>query len=82
MKLAEISTKGRYREQSRHLLYPGSISRGQRRYQSTHKTLNTKFVLPTTCAGIKVKQRLKEQPTNDWSNFRHIPSERANPSHY
>jgi hypothetical protein len=31
-------------------------------HQSTHKTFNPKFVLPTKCAGIKMEQRLREQP--------------------
>jgi hypothetical protein len=48
-------------------------------YQSTHKTLNPKFVQPTRCAGIKMERRLKEKPINDWPNSRPIPSERDNP---
>ena len=41
-------------------------------HQPTHKTLDLKFVLPTRCAGIKIEQRLREWPTNDWPNLRPI----------
>ena len=44
-------------------------------HQSTHKSFNSKSVLPTRCAGLKIKQRLREEPTSDWL----IPCERANP---
>jgi hypothetical protein len=37
-------------------------ARGQ---QPTHKTFNPKLVLPTRGTGIKMKQRLREKPTND-----------------
>jgi hypothetical protein len=47
--------------------------------QSTHKTINPKFVLPTRCAGIKMEERLKKQPINDYTNLRPIPFGRANP---
>ena len=33
--------------------------------QSTHKTFNSKCVLPTRCAGTKLEQRRREWPTND-----------------
>ena len=29
-------------------------------HQFTHKSFDSKFVLPTRCAGIKMEQRLKE----------------------
>jgi hypothetical protein len=41
-------------------------------HQTTDKTLDLKFVLPTTCARIKIEQRLREWPTNDWPNLRPI----------
>jgi hypothetical protein len=47
-------------------------------HQPIHKTFNLKLVLPTCHTGIKMKQRLREQPTNDWSNMRHIPWQRTN----
>ena len=47
--------------------------------QYNHKTLNPKFVLPTRCAGIKMEQRLREWPANDWLHLRPIPWEKANP---
>jgi hypothetical protein len=43
------------------------------------KTFNLKFVLPTRCAGIKMVQRIREQPTNDCPNLRPISCGRANP---
>ena len=50
-----------------------------RRGASTHpQNLPPKNVLPTRYAGIKMEQRLREQPTNDWPNLRPIPRERAN----
>ena len=40
------------------------------RNQCSHKTFNLQFALPPTCAGVKVSQKLKEWPTNDWSSLR------------
>jgi hypothetical protein len=48
-------------------------------HEPTHKTSDPKFVLPTRSTGIETEQRLREQPTNDWPNLRHISCERANP---
>jgi hypothetical protein len=42
-------------------------------HQDIHKTFDSKFVLPTRCAGTKMEQRLREWPTNDWPNLRPIP---------
>jgi hypothetical protein len=30
-------------------------------HDTTHKTFNPKFVLPTRCTGIKMEQRLEEK---------------------
>ena len=41
---------------------------------STHsQNINPKFVPPIRCTKMKKEQRLREQPTNDWPNLRHIP---------
>jgi hypothetical protein len=39
------------------------------RHQPTHKVFNPKLVLPTSCSGIKMEQRLREQTMNDWLNL-------------
>ena len=39
----------------------------------------SKSVLTTRCARIKMEQRLRGWPTNDWSNLRPIPWKKANP---
>jgi hypothetical protein len=38
----------------------GSTPMEEREQQSTHKTFNLKFILPTSCARIKMEQRLRE----------------------
>ena len=43
------------------------------------KTFDPKFVLPTRYAGIKMEQRLREQPTSDWPKLKPIPWTRTNP---
>jgi hypothetical protein len=40
--------------------------------------LQFKTSLLTRCSWIKMEQRLKEWPSNDWPNLRHIPWEKAN----
>lgn len=40
------------------------------RHQPSHKTFSLQFALPTKCDGVKVVQKLWEQPTNDWSSLR------------
>jgi hypothetical protein len=50
--------------------------------QSIHKTFNAKSVLPKRYAGVKIDQRLGEQPTNDCPNLRLIPCEKASPWNY
>jgi hypothetical protein len=47
------------------------------RHQPIHKTFNPKFVLTTRCPGIKMEQKLREWPINDWSNLRPTPWERT-----
>jgi hypothetical protein len=47
-------------------------------HQPIHKTFNLKFVLPTGSAGIKMKQRHREQPINGRPNLRSTSWERAN----
>jgi hypothetical protein len=42
-------------------------------HQPSHKTFDTKFALLTSCAGIKMEQRLKEWSTYDWINMKPIP---------
>jgi hypothetical protein len=42
-------------------------------YQSTHKTFNPKFFLPTRYAGIKMEQKLRKWPTRYWPNLRPMP---------
>jgi hypothetical protein len=37
-------------------------------------------VLPSRCAGIKMEQRLRKGPTNDWPNLRLTPWETAHPA--
>ena len=44
----------------------------------THKTFNPEFVLPTSGAGTKRVQRLREWPTNRGLNLRSIPWARTN----
>ena len=41
-----------------------------KRHQSIHKIFNPTFVLPTKNPRIKMEQRLKEYPTNNWINLR------------
>ena len=38
-------------------------------YQPTYKTFDPKFVLCIRCGGIKMGQKQREQPTNDWPNL-------------
>jgi hypothetical protein len=45
----------------------------RKRHHPTYKTFKLKFALPARWAGIKMEQRLKEKPTNDWPNLRPIP---------
>jgi hypothetical protein len=47
-------------------------------HQLAHKSSNPKFVLPTKCAKIKMEQRLKKQPINNWPNLRPILHESTN----
>jgi hypothetical protein len=47
-------------------------------HQPIHKTFDPKFILPTSCSGIKIERRLKEWPTNDWPNLR--PSHAREPN--
>ena len=46
------------------------------RHQPTHKPFDPKSVLTTRCAGIKMEQRLRGWPTNDWPNLRLITWEK------
>lgn len=39
------------------------------RHQPNHETFNPKFVLTIRYIGIKMEQRLREWPTNDWPNL-------------
>jgi hypothetical protein len=41
-------------------------------YHTTNKTFYPKFFLPTRYAGIKMEQKWREWPTNDWPNLRPI----------
>lgn len=43
--------------------------------QHIHITIDLQFVLPIGRAGVKVVQRLWEQPTNHSSSLRHMPRE-------
>jgi hypothetical protein len=47
--------------------------------QSTQKTFDLQFILPTRYAGIKIEQKLREKPTNYWSGLRTLVM-RENPS--
>ena len=40
------------------------------RPQANHKTINPQFVLSTRCAGIKIEQKLREEPSNGWPSLR------------
>jgi len=54
------------------------FQRREGRHQSTHKTFNPKFVLPTSCVEIKMEQILRKKPTKNCLNFRPLPQERTN----
>lgn len=47
-------------------------------HQNSHKILHPQVkqpqkLRPTGCAGIKLEQKLRERPTNDWYNLIPIP---------
>ena len=58
--LAETQQWGIWR-----MKWPPLVSR-----QPNQKTFDPKFVQPKRGIRIKMEQRLREQPTNDWSNLR------------
>jgi hypothetical protein len=43
------------------------------------KTFDPHFFLPTGCEGIKREPKLREWPTNDLPNWRPMPWTKANP---
>ena len=42
-------------------------------HQPSHKIFSLQFFLPTRCAGVKMEQKVREWPINDWSNLRPMP---------
>jgi hypothetical protein len=47
--------------------------------QSTHKILDPKYLLPTRYTRTKMKQRLREWPTKDWTTLIFILWANTNP---
>ena len=42
-------------------------------HQSSYKTFDLKFVLPTRYAGVKMEQKLRDWATYDWPILRSMP---------
>jgi hypothetical protein len=55
------------------------IPEEEKEHQTTHKTFNLKFFLPTGCTGIRKEQRLRGQLTNDRPDLEHFPCKKTNP---
>jgi hypothetical protein len=48
-------------------------------HQLSHRTFDPQFFLPIRYAEIKMEEKWRECPTNDWPNLRFMPGKRAHP---
>lgn len=71
--LAKTPSSRRYGSWTVLLWEPGKISNGEMGHITIHKTSDLKFALPTRCARVKMKQKLREWLNNNCSNLRAMP---------
>jgi hypothetical protein len=71
--LVETLSREEYGDWSGNLLKPGGTSSGEKRYQHTLKTFDTKFLLPTRCKGLKLEQKSLEGPNKYLAQFEKHP---------